>query len=191
MDLKLTCGSCGQHIVVDSCAGGSTVACPSCSTPLPVPEIVNHSGPPQKQRSIGCLLPGVVIIAALGIVAYLITLQSPTETNRQHQATQHKTTYDEAGDAYFAAKLFCEKCEPTATNFTCEPELPEYNNKGRWCSNMNPPRWSVMGYVDCQKRHGASKSNLRQLWVVELVHIGHSWHITWLDIAGEKLYQSD
>jgi hypothetical protein len=177
MDLKLTCGSCGQHVVVDSAAGGSTVACPTCSTPLPVPEVVIRASPPQKQRNIGCLFPGIVIITALGIVGYLFTLESPTEKTRQHERTQHETTHDEAGDAYLAAKLFCEKCEPTATNFTCDPELPEHNHKGRWCSNMNPPRWSVMGYVDCQERHGAAKSNLRQLWVAELVHNGANWHV--------------
>ncbi len=126
---------------------------------------------PHKKRRIKWA-SALLVIIGLGILAFLAW-------------PAHKTTRDEAEEAYLAAKLFCERCDTTATNFTCDPQLPEYNQKGRWSTNTHPPHWSVMGYVDCEHPHGASKSNLRQLWAAELLHKGRTWHMTHLDIAGE------
>ena len=200
MDIKFACHSCGQHLAIDSSSGGSTVNCPTCSTQLLTPQLVNQlpapqpvtqSIPPKKQRSLGwgllkqrrlgwglfCVL---IVLGALGILAYLISLSSPNE----------KTTHDEAGAAYLAAMQFCMQYAPTATNFTCDPKLRDYNHKALWCSNAKPPHWSAMGYVDCQRRYGASRSNLRQLWVAELVHDGESWYPNRLSIGRETLYES-
>ena len=191
MDIKFACHSCGQHLAIDSSVGGSTVNCPICSTQLLTPQLVTQPIPPKKQRSLGwdllkqrrlgwglfCVL---IVLGALGIVAYLISLSSPSE----------KRPNDEAGAAYLAAKGFCRQYAPTATNFICDPKLRDYDHKGLWSSNVKPPHWSAMGYVDCQRRYGASRSNLRQLWVAELVHDGESWHLNNLSIGRETLYQS-
>jgi len=191
MDIKFACHSCGQHLAIDVCCGGSTRNCPICSTQLLIPQVITQSIPPKRQPSLGwgllkqrrlgwglfCVL---MVSGALSIVAHLISLSSLNVRAR----------HDEAGEAYLAAKALCMQYAPAATNFTCDPKLPDYDHKGVWCSKANPPHWSAMGYVDCERRYGASRSNLRQLWVAELVHDGESWHLNHLDIGREKLYAS-
>ncbi len=191
MEIKFACHSCGQHLAIDVSCGGSTRNCPICSTQLLTPQLVTRSIPPKKQRSLGwgllkqrslgwglfCVL---IVFGALGIFAYVISVSSPNVRARQ----------DEAGAAYLAAKRFCMQYAPTATNFTCDPKLPDYDHKGLWCSNVKPPHWNAMGYVDCQGRYGASRSNVRQLWVAELVHDGESWNLNHLSIGRETLYQN-
>jgi len=190
MDIKFACHACGQHLAIDISCGGSTRNCPTCSTQLLIPQLVNQLPAPQlvtrfilpnKQHRLGWgLLCGVIALGALSVVAYLISLSSLNVRARQ----------DEAGDAYVAAKALCMQYAPTATNFTCDPKLPDYDHKGLWCSNVNPPHWSAMGYVDCERRYGGSRSNLRQLWVAELVRDGEAWHPNRLSIGRETLYGS-
>ena len=181
MDIRFACHSCGQHLAIDSSCGGSTRNCPTCSAQVLVPQPVTQRIPPKNQRRLGWgLFCGGIALGALGIVAHLIP----------HSSLNVRARNDEAGAAYVAAKQFCMQYAPTATNFTCDPKLPDYDHKGLWCSNVKPPHWSAMGYVDCERRYGASRSNLRQLWVAELVHDGESWHPNHLSIGRETLYQS-
>jgi hypothetical protein len=189
MDIKFACHACGQHLSIDASCGGSTRNCPTCSTQLltpqlvtesPAPQLVTQFIPPSKQRRLGWgLLCGLIAAGALSIVAYLILLSGPNVRAR----------HDEAGDAYLAAKALCMQYVPEATNFTCDPKLPDYDHKGLWCSNVNPPHWTAMGYVDCQRRYGGSKSNLRQLWVAELVRDGDAWHPNRLSVGRATLYE--
>ena len=181
MDIKFACHSCGQHLSIDSSCGGSTRNCPTCSAQVVVPQLVTQPIPPKKQRRLGWgLLCVLIVLGALSIFAHLIPRSSPNE----------KTRRDEAGAAYLAAKLLCTQYAPTATNFTCDPKLPDYDHKGLWCSTVNPPHWTAMGYVDCERRYGSSRSNLHQIWVAELVHDGESWHPNHLSIGRETLYGS-
>jgi len=181
MDIKFACHSCGQHLAIDISCGGSTRNCPTCSAQVLIPQLVTPPIPPRKQRRLGWgALYVLIAVGALGILAYLISLSSPNVRAR----------HDEAGDAYLAAKALCMQYAPEATNFTCDPKLPDYDHKGLWCSNVNPPHWSAMGYVDCERRYGGSRSNLRQLWVAELVRDGEAWHPNHLSIGRKTLYAS-
>jgi hypothetical protein len=189
MDIKFACHACGQHLAIDVSCGGSTRNCPTCSTQLLIPQLVTQlpasqlvtrSIAPNKQRRLGWgLLCGVIALGALSVVAYMISFSSLNVRAR----------HDEAGDAYVAAKALCMQYAPTATNFTCDPKMPDYDHKGLWCLNVNPPHWSVMGYVDCDRRYGGSRSNVRQLWVAELVRDGEAWQPTHLSIGRETLYK--
>lgn len=190
MDIKFACHACGQHLAIDVSCGGSTRNCPTCSTQLLIPQLVTQlpasqlvtrSIAPNKQRRLGWgLLCGVIALGALSVVAYLISFSSLNVRAR----------HDEAGDAYVAAKALCMQYAPTATNFTCDPKMPDYDHKGLWCLNVNPPHWSVMGYVDCDRRYGGSRSIVSQLWVAELVRDGEAWQPTHLSIGRETLYKS-
>ena len=201
MDIKFACHSCGQHLTIDASCGGSTRTCPTCSTQLVTPQLITESIPPKKERSLGpgllkqrglewsflrqrslgwnlfCVL---ILIGALSIFVYLISLSS----------FKGKTTHDEAGAAYHEATRLCMQYVPEAANFTGDSKLRDYNQKALWCSKANPPHWSAMGYVDCQRPYGASKSPLRQLWVAELMHDRESWHLKRLSIGRETLYAS-
>ena len=190
MDIKFACQACGQHLAIDVSCGGSTRNCPMCSTqllisqlvaPLPAAQLVTRSISPNKQRRLGWgLLCGLIVVLTLSILTYVI---SPTRVNA-------RTRHDEAGDAYLAAKALCMQYAPDATNFTCDPKLLDYDHKGLWCANANPPHWSAMGYVDCQRPYGGSRSNLRQLWVAELMRDGEAWQPTHLSIGRKTLYKS-
>ena len=188
MDIKFACQACGQHLAIDVSCGGSTRNCPTCSTqllipqlvtPLPASQLVTRSLPPNKQRRLGWgLLCGLIVLGVFCVFAYV---RSPLSANA-------KTKHDEAGDAYLAAKALCMQYALGATNFTCDPKLPDYDHKGHWCPNASLPHWSAMGYVDCQKPYGGSRSNLRQLWVAELVRDGEAWLPNHLSIGRETLY---
>ena len=190
MDIKFACQACGQHLAIDVSCGGTTRNCPTCSAQVFIPQLVTQSPAPQlapqsirpkHQRKLGWgLTCGLIALGAISIAAYFIS----------HSSSNVRARNDEAGDAYLAAKALCIQYAPAATNFTCDPKMPDYDHKGLWCSNVNPPHWSAMGYVDCEKRYGGSKSNLHQLWVAELVRDGEAWHPNRLIIGRETLYES-
>jgi hypothetical protein len=191
MDIKFACHACGQHLAIDISCGGSTRNCPTCSTPLLIPQLVTQPIPPKNQRSLRwgllkqrrlawSLFSGAIALGALIIVAHLISVSSPNVRGRQAEARA----------AYLAAKQFCMQYAPRATNFTCDPKMPDYDHKGLWCSNIKPPHWTAMGCIDCERRYGASRSNLRQLWVAELVQDGESWNLNRLSIGRDTLYES-
>lgn len=184
MNIKLSCHSCGQHVVVDSSAGGSTFNCPNCSTQIVVPEVVVQSIPPQKQRNIGCLIPGIVIIAALGIVGYLITLPGSNE-KATHSET---TTHDDAGEAYYVAKKFCERYAPSATKFTTESGGDYLDGKAQWVTHEGRSDWFASGYVDCQNRYGAMR---HQTWGAHVVLTVGKWHLNYLAIGQETFVGDD
>jgi len=104
MDIKLTCNSCGQHVLVNSSAGGASVNCPTCATVLIVPQVVVPlNAPPaipqaaQKQRSIGwgvfwglfgffitlplCIIIAVLVIGVGGVAVTAIAEKQSASTN--------------------------------------------------------------------------------------------------------------
>lgn len=176
MDLKLTCGSCGQHVVVDSAAGGSTVACPSCATPLSVPEVI-QAGPPKKTFSVfRTLLLLVLIVGVLGVLAFVASLATDKPS-------------DEAGNAYYAAKKFCERYAPSATKFTTDNGGDYLDGKAKWATNYNGHcDWYASGYVDCQNRYGAMR---HQTWGAHVMLTGGKWHLNYLAIGQETLVGGD
>lgn len=153
------------------------VACPSCSMPLPVPEVVIRASPPRKTP---ILLRGgfwvLVIFIGLGIVAFMASLGTDKPN-------------DEAGNAYYAAKKFCERYAPSATKFTTDNGGDYLDGKAEWVTNYQGHyEWYASGYVDCQNRYGAMR---HQTWGAHVLLTGGKWHLSYLAIGQETFVGGD
>jgi hypothetical protein len=45
MDINFSCGSCGQHMVIDEAGAGLVIKCPKCSQDVSVPNLVEPRPP--------------------------------------------------------------------------------------------------------------------------------------------------
>jgi predicted RNA-binding Zn-ribbon protein involved in translation (DUF1610 family) len=76
MDIKVTCPSCGQRLVVDSTAVGQQTNCPTCSTAFVVPAVARTESsplatPPDTRRrgaAISSLVLGILSLLCFGIL---------------------------------------------------------------------------------------------------------------------------
>jgi hypothetical protein len=188
MDLKLACFSCGQNILVDSSAGGTTVTCPNCSTQLSVPVIVASPGssavspavtPPRnawlrRTPRVALYLLGIAV-GSLLVLHLLIYLFGHSQQ-------------DEAADAYYVAKRFCEQYAPSATRFTTLTGADYLDGRAEWVTNNGRADWFACGYVDCQNRYGALR---HQPWGAHVILRGDKWRCTFLEIGTETFIGGD
>lgn len=50
MDISFTCGKCGQHLVIDEDAAGTSIDCPNCVNPVYIPSRPATSSAPAPTR---------------------------------------------------------------------------------------------------------------------------------------------
>lgn len=176
MDIRFCCNSCGQHVVVDASVGGSTVNCPNCAAQLAVPQVIVEATPPKKGFNVfRMLLLLVLVVGGLFVSAFVVSLATLKPD-------------DEAGQAYYAAKKFCERYAPSATKFTTESGGDYLDGKAQWVTNNGRSDWYACGYVDCQNRFGAMR---HQFWGAHVVLTADKWKLSFLAIGEETIIGGD